>query len=727
MLVLDAEPAARAQIRAVDVEVRSGKGAPESWQRVEHAELAPKDADDWPLELAIVPLNDDSERGFAVSATARDASGRAMLRLRAISGFVRGQTRNLLLYFDAACLRDRPECGSDQSCAAGVCSDAHRSAEQLPPYARGEDGRPVTMRPPAPDAGMPDAGLPAAGAGGAPPLAEDCVDKQPGEQFCTGKTRYACSADRLSTIELAVCKPSQRCSASNGRSTCADRDECAEDRDGCDSDPDACVNAPGGFSCACPAGFAGDGVGEDGCKPSGCGPQVGCDDAPDACVETRSGPTCTCPDTHVGDGRGPNGCRWKVVGVATGDLHTCAQLANGAVKCWGRNVEGQLGQGHTAPLGATTAELGDALPALDFGRGRKVVELIAGGLHSCVRFEDGKVKCWGENALGALGLGDTEHRGDGPDEMGDELPELDLGTDYRALQLAASWNHSCARLATGGVKCWGSNEGGMLGIGESVNHGDMPDTMGDHLPEVMLGASGPVKQVVVGDFHSCAVLDDDRVKCWGLNMFSGDSSEARGDTPEELGQALAFVSLGEGLTVRELATGGYHLCARLSDGTVKCWGANADGNLGRGDTWFRGAQASDMGDALGTVDLGSGLTVVQLAGGQSHTCARFDDGRVKCWGKNDHGQLGLGDRENRGDQPGEMGDALPFVDLGEGAVATQLVSLENHTCALLQDGRLKCWGANGDGQLGLGLDAGDRGDEPGEMGDQLPAVDLGGR
>ena len=98
---------------------------------------------------------------------------------------------------------------------------------------------------------------------------------------------------------------------------------------------------------------------------------------------------------------------------------------------------------------------------------------------------------------------------------------------------------------------------------------------------------------------------------------------------------------------------------------------------------------------------------------------------MKCWGGNDRGQLGLGDTDHRGDAPFEMGDNLPFVDLGPGAEAAWLATQENHTCALLVDGRLKCWGANDDGQLGVG-DTADRGDEAGEMGDALPAVDLGG-
>jgi alpha-tubulin suppressor-like RCC1 family protein len=130
-----------------------------------------------------------------------------------------------------------------------------------------------------------------------------------------------------------------------------------------------------------------------------------------------------------------------------------------------------------------------------------------------------------------------------------------------------------------------------------------------------------------------------------------------------------------------------------------------------------------MGDALPAVDLGPGRTATAVAAGFFHTCARLDDRRVKCWGNNGYGQLGLGDAVNRGDGPGEMGDALPAVDLGLGRTATAVAGGFGYTCALLDDRRLKCWGNNQFGQLGLG-DSLNRGDAPGEMGDALPAVDL---
>ena len=107
----------------------------------------------------------------------------------------------------------------------------------------------------------------------------------------------------------------------------------------------------------------------------------------------------------------------------------------------------------------------------------------------------------------------------------------------------------------------------------------------------------------------------------------------------------------------------------------------------------------------------------------NRVCVLLDDGRVKCWGFNWEGQLGLGDTVNRGDQPGEIGDQLPAVDLGAGKTATALSASGSFTCVILDDGSAKCWGPNNQGQLGLG-DKENRGDESNEMGDNLPTVKL---
>src|SRR5262249_14273646 len=137
----------------------------------------------------------------------------------------------------------------------------------------------------------------------------------------------------------------------------------------------------------------------------------------------------------------------------------------------------------------------------------------------------------------------------------------------------------------------------------------------------------------------------------------------------------------------------------------------------------RGNLPTNSGDALKTVDLGRGRKVVSFAVGYDHACAILDNKELKCWGAN-NGELGLGDTRNRGIKPGEMGDALPAVNLGLGRHAVQVSAGYAHTCALLDNGAVKCWGDGNDGELGQ-ENTNAIGGAVGQMGDLLKPIDLG--
>ena len=413
--------------------------------------------------------------------------------------------------------------------------------------------------------------------------------------------------------------------------------------------------------------------------------------------------------------------------ITAGADHTCALLDNGSVKCWGSNFSGSLGLGDQNKRGDAPGEMGDNLPAVDLGAGRTAVAIDAGTNLTCALLDNGAVKCWGDNGFGELGQGDAVDRGKIPGEMGDNLPAIDLGTGRTAMAIAAGANHTCVLLDNGSVKCWGSNFSGELGQGDQTRRGDDFGEMGDNLPAVDLGAGRTAVAIAVGDvnFHSCALLDNGMVKCWGDNGFGqlgqGDTI-TRGDTPGEMGDNLPAIDLGTGRTAVAIDAGGFHTCALLDNGMVKCWGGAA--TQGLGDINNRGDDPGEMGDNLPAVDLGAGRTAVAIAAGGIHVCVLLDDASLKCWGDNTSGKLGLGDVVDRGDGPGEMGDNLPAVELGTGRIAMTISPGFNHSCALLDDDSIKCWGENGSGQLGQG-DMDNRGDDPGEMGDNLPAVDLG--
>ena len=160
--------------------------------------------------------------------------------------------------------------------------------------------------------------------------------------------------------------------------------------------------------------------------------------------------------------------------------------------------------------------------------------------------------------------------------------------------------------------------------------------------------------------------------------------------------------------IQALSAGTDCECAITSIGAVKCWGRNDTGQLGLGDTNCRGDVPNEMGANLPAVSLGTGKTATAIAshGGVvtpgSTTCVILDDGSVKCWGRNDLGQLGLGDTQYRGDGTGEMGDSLPTVSLGAGRTAVAISVGGGHVCTVLDDANVKCWGDNSYGQLGIG-------------------------
>ncbi len=416
-----------------------------------------------------------------------------------------------------------------------------------------------------------------------------------------------------------------------------------------------------------------------------------------------------------------------VVQVDAGVFHSIVLFNDGTVKCWGGNYTGQLGYGDKTSRGKNSGEMGDNLSVVDLGTGKKAIQIAAGGLHNIALLDDGTVKCWGENSCGQLGYGDKVNRGDNPGEMGDNLPAVDLGTGRIPVHVAAGKGFSAVLFNDGTVKCWGDNGYGQLGYGDTEDRGDESGEMGDSLLTADLGTGRTVLKIDLGySGHVIALLDNGKVKCWGRN-FSGELGYGdgfhRGDEPNEMGDNLPYVDLGIGYTAVDISAGQSFSVAILSGGNIKCWGTNGYGQLGYGDDDSRGRNPGEMGEDLPFVDIGTGKSVRLISAGNGHTAALLNDGTIKCWGYNNYGQLGYGDMNNRGDDLSEIGNFLLPVDLGTNKTISQIVTNEYHNIVLFSDGSLKCWGCNFDGQLGYG-DTEDRGDEPGDMGEELPFVSL---
>jgi alpha-tubulin suppressor-like RCC1 family protein len=308
--------------------------------------------------------------------------------------------------------------------------------------------------------------------------------------------------------------------------------------------------------------------------------------------------------------------------------------------------------------------MGNYLLAVDLGSGIKAKAIATGGSHTCAILDNESVKCWGSNASGQLGLGDNRTRGDNSSDMGDYLLTVDLGSGIKAKAIVAGGSHTCAILDNASVKCWGSNASGQLGLGDdsTVVRGDEPNEMGNLLPFVDLGSERTAKSITTGTDYTCVLLDDASVKCWGNGIYGQLGNKKKGvsnqfnSTPED-----SAIDLGDGIIVTAIAAGNFHTCAILDNSSIKCWGFNASGQLGQEDTsliW----SSSDL-DNLLSVDLGTERTARAIAAGDNHTCVVLDDASIKCWGSNTAGQLGLGDNSTRGDGSGEMGDDLPVISL----------------------------------------------------------------
>jgi hypothetical protein len=403
--------------------------------------------------------------------------------------------------------------------------------------------------------------------------------------------------------------------------------------------------------------------------------------------------------------------------------HTCVINRDGRVKCWGAGANGDLGRGNTTNVGTAAGQMGSSLAYIDLGPGLNATQIAVGYNHSCVIFSDGRVKCWGANASGQLGLGAAGDRGDNANEMGSNLPFVNLGTGLTAKKIAAGWAISCAILNNDKVKCWGDGSNGSLGTGNTGSGvGLGASDMGDNLAYALLGTGRTAKEIMVNMSGSvCAILDDSTLKCWGQNIYGelGKGNTTRiGMSTTELGDNLTPISLGTGRTATAV-TGGYGtICALLDNATVKCWGQGGKGVLGKGNTNDLGDNANEMGDNLTAISLGTGRTAKAIASGPNQVCAILDNDTLKCWGGNASGELGLGDTTDRGSAAGQMGDSLPTVNVGTGLTTIAVTAGEGYTCALLNTGKIKCWGDNSVGNLGYG-DTTARGSAAGQMGDSL--------
>lgn len=335
--------------------------------------------------------------------------------------------------------------------------------------------------------------------------------------------------------------------------------------------------------------------------------------------------------------------------LVTGQDHACALTAAGGVKCWGKNVVGQLGDG-------TLTERHTPVDVIGLASG--VTAISSGNGHVCALTNTGGVKCWGYGTYGQLGENSFESR---------SSPVDVLGLTSGVVAIAAGEFDSCAVLTNGAVKCWGRNDAGQLGDGSTANQFTAVSATG-------LGSD--VAALALGRYHSCALTSVGGVKCLGNNMYGqlGDNTTTSRFTAGDV------FGLTSGVTA--LSAGQEHSCAVTNTGAVKCWGDNSYAQLG--DNSFQKRLIPT--DVVGLI---SGYALV--AAGWAHTCAASTTGAVKCWGYNNYGQLGDNTITLRQ-------TPVDVVGLGSGINAITIGYA--FTCGADTGGVIKCWGDNFWGQLG---------------------------
>ncbi|MGB0628952.1 MAG: hypothetical protein ACPGN8_06730, partial [Candidatus Thalassarchaeaceae archaeon] len=452
--------------------------------------------------------------------------------------------------------------------------------------------------------------------------------------------------------------------------------------------------------------------------------------------------TISCWSTDASPALVPLGTGHSAVAVSTGG-HSCAILDDGTVSCWGDNFYGQLGDG-------TTTDRNTPTPTASLGQGRTAVAISAGGEHTCAVLDNGGLSCWGRTDIGQVGVGidpaEGQHtplshpygeqnytgislgdahscglRSDGTVTCWGEYNYGQIGDgsggsavspvqtswlgNGSAVALIAGRSHTCAILDDDSVSCWGRGDYGQIGDGAS-EHRSMPtpislssdgvgvlaserDPDSDGALSIfdthMKGAQGDsvhtISTIGVGLTHQCMLLEDGEVACWGDNNYGqlGDGTTGGSTTP-------VAVVMPANRIATSISSGRWHTCAILDDGSVSCWGRGSDGQLGDGTATHQNTPSP--------VSLPAGRTADAITGGRFHTCAILDDGSLWCWGQNNYYQLGDGTSISR---PSPVNSPLP-----SGRTAIGVAAGDTYTCVILDDGSVRCWGYNNNGQLGTG-------------------------
>lgn len=389
--------------------------------------------------------------------------------------------------------------------------------------------------------------------------------------------------------------------------------------------------------------------------------------------------------------------------LLTSDIASCALDNAGDMMCWGGNEYGQLGNGQA---GQGKEVLTPSVVGNGVFNGKDLEDIAGGWFHHCAleREQSGgtKVWCWGYNGYGQVGDGTTTSRAV-------PVPVLVKHANGSASALTGvsslvlGWDITCAAMSAGGVMCWGRNE---ANLGFACGDGDTTAKKSNPVWVKMSDNSvlqGVVRELFVGQFHSCVLFEDDldRLVCWGMQTWGIANPDVDPATTTNDGKAREITYFKDrGKRVKSLGLGNDHTCALLTTGTVECWGKNDFGQLGVncGVNSYTPAQVPGL----------SG--VASIDGGNRFTCVIISfTGEVKCWGNNALNQLGSGFPDNyfTSKDPAHCGadssvrtSSVANIGTNGNPGARFLAVSWYFTCATMSDFTIRCWGNNEYGQLG---------------------------
>lgn len=417
----------------------------------------------------------------------------------------------------------------------------------------------------------------------------------------------------------------------------------------------------------------------------------------------------------------------RAIALSAAAESTCAVLEPGKVACVGRTgtLENLPGIYPQSVAARDTGEI-----PLSFTVNQLAIASNQRSMHACAVSGTGRVYCWGRNTRGQLGVAtDTRILSDLAAKAGLPVKTLadfvpanlagEIPLKEKALQVVTGYAHTCALSEWEYVMCWGDNSFGQLGQDRRLRSGQIGQSFEPMFVPVISRAESKkglrISRLAAGDNHTCALLTDGHVRCWGHNYFGQLGHVARpvehrgpdeamlvAEPPEERGNVpvLSAPEEAQGLKVSVIAAAGDRSCAILSNGKVRCWGKNFAAALGYPDKKFDKISQHHPPHELGDVQLSE--TAKRITMSSAHTCVVSQSGKIFCWGSGTQGQLGQPGITST-EKPGSMPPAaVPlFADNAADSVV-ELALGDGHSCALMSSGSMRCWGQGFDGQLGTG-------------------------